>query len=190
MIYRGRNRSVAVVIASIPERHDMLLRAMDSVSAQTIGPVETRVVIGMPRLRAYKTALEVDAEFVTWLDDDDYMLPNNLEVLVEGQRRSGADVVYTKSLQRDVDGNEMVLGEDVPVEKLWEWDYIANAFMYRTSLVRTMGGFPSPRTSPWGAIHFRAMELGARFHFVDVEEPTLIINLHEGNMTNKAEAME
>lgn len=188
MNYQGRRRSVAVVIASIWERGDLLARAIESVRNQTIGPVETRVVIGMPRLRAYHAACDVDAEFVTWLDDDDYMLPDHLETLVNGQRESGADVVWTRSIQRSEE-RDTPQGFDVPPEKLWEFDYIANAYIYRTSLVREIGGFPSANQSAWGAIHFEAMRLGAKFHFVD-HEPTLIIDLHAGNMTNKAKLNE
>lgn len=185
-VYQGRRRSVAVVIASLWERGDMLTRAIDSVRGQTLGPVETRIVIGMPRLRAYRAACEVDAEFVTWLDDDDYMLPDHLEVLVQGQKDSGADMVYTRSVQKTLDGRERIFGEEFATEKLWGFDFIANAFMYRTSLIREMGGFPSARKSPWGAIHFEGVRLGAKFHFID-HEPTLIVNVHDGNLTNKEE---
>lgn len=185
MVYRGRNRAVAVVIASVWERGELLQRAIESVRNQTIGPVETRIVIGMPRLKAYHAACDVDAEYVTWLDDDDYMLPNHLETLVTGARASGADVIYTKSRQETPDGRSRVIGEEYAEHKLWEWDFIANAYIYRTELVRKMDGFPSARTSAWGAIHFKALALGAKFHFVDVDEPTLVITIHDGNVTNK-----
>jgi hypothetical protein len=188
-VFHGRNRAVAVVIASIPERFNMLLRAMESVRTQTLGPVETRIVIGMPRLKAYKAACEVDAEFVTWLDDDDYMLPDHLETLVRGQRATGADMVYTRSVQRTSEGQERIIGEEFGYDKLWGWDFIGNAFMYRTSLVREMGGFPSARKSPWGAIHFETARLGAKFHFVD-HEPTVVVNVHDGNLTNKVKLNE
>lgn len=89
---------VTVVIASIPVRTTLLARALASVAAQTV-PVD-RVSIaydydregaGPTRTRALR---QVKTTWVAFMDDDDELLPQHLELLLCAAEETGADVVW------------------------------------------------------------------------------------------------
>lgn len=169
---------VAVVIASLWERHEMLTRALESVRNQDVGRPETHVVLGLERLPAYDAGLHVEAPFVTWLDDDDYWTPNHLGAMLTAQRRDDADVVYCKGIIVQ-DKRQTIFGADPPDELPTDYDFIYGGFMYRSELLRELGGFP--RTDLGGSLHMRAWKLGAKFAFTRSVDPTLVVNYHGAN---------
>lgn len=89
---------ITVLTASIPEREGMLKEAKDSVSAQTDKPLAHLVGIdqyhkGAPLIYNKLAELAI-TEWITFLDDDDLMDPNHLEVL-SSHMADDVDVVYS-----------------------------------------------------------------------------------------------
>lgn len=94
--------SVGVVIPTIPERAELLNRALLSVERQTYaGPVEVHVAVdhagmgaAVTRQHAADDALASGCDYLAFLDDDDELLPEHLAVLVDHALVENADVVW------------------------------------------------------------------------------------------------
>ncbi len=176
---------ISVIIPTIPGRVALLERAVDSVVNQTREAWHI-IVIGDPdRTGAAATrnrALEsVDTEFVAFLDDDDEMLPEHLDVCYQAMQDSGADLVYPGMhiIGRD-DPLAVALGGawvnpfGVPFGPEQEnhlrhaGNFIPVTWMARTGLVRAVGGFPdpTPRVPEDHGLLIRLLDAGARFHHV------------------------
>ena len=84
-----------MIIPTIPERAELLTRAVASVTAQTLQPDEIAIAVARPDEPAWSTrqrALDmVTADFVACLDDDDEFLPHHLERCAAWQADTGAD---------------------------------------------------------------------------------------------------
>jgi len=178
---------ITVVIPSMWERGNMLVRALASVKHQTIGAPQVRVIIGRNKWEARNLGLQaVDTEWTVFLDDDDEMLPNHVQTLATAQHISGipgADLVWSSAVVRTEDGRERVFGFDITPEQELLNNYIPTGYMVRTSLAREVGGFPplTPEVpEDWGFLQ-RLVRGGATFYYADPPEPTWIIHLHEGN---------
>jgi glycosyltransferase involved in cell wall biosynthesis len=108
---------VTVVIPHIPIRRDELLRALDSVWAQTVLPAAVSIAVDLRHegsAAARNRALDAAATgWVAFLDDDDEVHPNHVHELVWCQKAVGADVVYTGCVVLGPDGRE------VPVREEW-----------------------------------------------------------------------
>jgi glycosyltransferase involved in cell wall biosynthesis len=89
---------VTVVIPTIPPRSHLLQRAVASVHDQMVQPKMTVIEYDKNHEGAAVTrnrGLErVETEFVAFLDDDDELLPNHLELCLDEIERTGADLVY------------------------------------------------------------------------------------------------
>lgn len=90
---------IAMVIPSIPVRTELLMRALQSVVAQTILPSQISVAFdcdregaGPTRTRALRAA--TGAEWVAFMDDDDTLLEHHLETLYCTALEQEADVVW------------------------------------------------------------------------------------------------
>ena len=76
--------TIAAIMVSLPERHDLLVEALGSVHRQTRAPDDT--VIGIDPRRYGEVAnfnrliASTDCEWVALLDDDDIWLPEHLAV--------------------------------------------------------------------------------------------------------------
>lgn len=90
--------TVAVIVATIPERADLLQRAIASVTAQTLLPDEICVAVarpGEPGWKCRNRALSMaTSEWVAPLDDDDEFMPHHLEACSAHQAETGADLVF------------------------------------------------------------------------------------------------
>jgi glycosyltransferase involved in cell wall biosynthesis len=117
----GSPSSITVVIPSLPERTRWLERAVRSVAGQTVQPAETIVYVDWDRIgpaAARNDAIQrVATEWVAFLDDDDQFHPDHLEILLEGQLRSGADLIstYPKSDQPGIRDALVCCYKGVPV---------------------------------------------------------------------------
>jgi glycosyltransferase involved in cell wall biosynthesis len=95
----GSPSNVTVIIPSLPERAEWLERAVRSVDRQSAPAAE--VIVHVDRRRegpatARNAALsKVTTEWAAFLDDDDIMHPDHLEVLLAGAAKSGADLIST-----------------------------------------------------------------------------------------------
>lgn len=144
--------TITVVIPTIPPRAKMLVRALESVRNQTRAPDDVIVQHdhdGLGAAECRNRALKlVDTDFVAFLDDDDELLPQHLQVLEDWQKDTDADLVYP--WYEGINQN------------LWPWkplgrpfddelrDYICNVgnfipitCLVRVSLLRAVGGFQS-----------------------------------------------
>lgn len=179
--------TVAVVVATIPDRQHLLARATGSIATQTRPADQVIVEHDYWRTGAAATRnralAKVDTEWVAWLDDDDELLPNHLDALTREAERTGADLVYPVP--------SMASGHDptaVSVNGLWvkpwgvqfgpeqehhlrtQGSFIPVTHLVRTSSVREAGGFPEGRALPTGRYQgederylVALLDAGARF---------------------------
>jgi len=87
---------VTVCIPTLPSRSKLLQRALQSVEAQTYKPAkvivqEDKEGKGSAHTR-HKALMQVETEWVAFLDDDDEWMPHHLETL--WTRKGDADLVY------------------------------------------------------------------------------------------------
>lgn len=126
--------SVGVAIPTIPPRAPMLARALRSVHAQTHPVDHISIAVdtakegaGATRNRA-KNSLTTD--YVAFLDDDDEMLPNHIEVLLGHIEYHNADVAFSWF--------EVIGGTDPFPDNRWiEFDSATPHAFGITALVRT-----------------------------------------------------
>lgn len=188
--------SVTVIVPHIPTRIVELERALASVWRQTHQPdaviVQTdnrRVGSALTRNRAL--CYNLSTNWVAFLDDDDELLPNHLEVLLSRAARDLPGVVYSGC--RVVDR----FGFEVPQREEWgRFGQEFNADLLRrrsyipvTSLVSVYVAqkafFEAPAGSDyddWG-FYLRALDNGARF--VHVPEVTWIWHHHGHNTSGR-----
>lgn len=87
-----------MLIPTIGPRHDLMLRALRSVSEQTLSPAAVAIEHDHDRSGAAATrnrALEkVGTEWVAFLDDDDELYPNHLKLCARYATLQGVDVAY------------------------------------------------------------------------------------------------
>lgn len=179
-------------------------RAIRSISAQTRPPEELVVEHDLGRTGAAQTRnralARVNTDVVMWLDDDDELMPNHVEVLAgELERRRHVDLVYPTP--RVVGGADPTA---VSVDGVWRlpWgvrfgpeqerhlrrmgSFIPITHAVRTHVVRRARGFPIPNTpewprpevEDWGYL-IRLLDAGARFHHVNV--PTWVWHIHDAH---------
>jgi hypothetical protein len=189
-------RNVTVAIPSIPGREQLLARALESVAAQTTAPRRILVSTDTERHGAASTRnrllRQVRTGWVAWLDDDDELLPNHLEVLIRGANDSQADLVYSYPeiigvpdplAVCDDDGNVVTEPIDIqfgPRQEQWlreRGNFVPVCYLVRTALLKQVGGFPEPHSVPVPASNnsggcedslalLKLLDAGARFHHV------------------------
>jgi len=90
--------SIAVCVVSLPERHNLLAEALDSVYAQTLQPDDVAVGVDYQRRgevpNMNRLIDSTDAEWVAFLHDDDLWAPDHLAVCSEFFDQS--DVVVSR----------------------------------------------------------------------------------------------
>jgi len=162
--------NISVVIPTIPPRHREFLRALDSVSGQTLRAaaivIETdagRLGAAEARNRAMKS---VKTDWVAFLDDDDVMYPQHLKLCARYATLTGVDVVYPGYDCDDDPVNCFGLPFDAGL--LRQRNYIPVTVLARTELVRAAGGFQE-RTDEngdpcedWG-LWLAMLDRGAKF---------------------------
>ena len=134
---------LTVVITTIPTRKVRLKKALDSVKAQTLHPFEIIVSEdtekkGAPFNRDAGLA-QVTTEYVAFLDDDDYLYPDHLEVLYAAIKEQDADIVYSWF---DVEGGTDPFPENFG--KPWDPENPVQTTvttLCKTETVRNAGGF-------------------------------------------------
>lgn len=187
---------VTVIIPHIPTRRVELLRALDSVAAQThqpdaviIATDNTRVGSAITRNRAL--AFNIASNWVAFLDDDDELLPNHLEVLVRAGIESQAQVIYSGCRPVDGAGNEIPRNEEwgrfglpFDADLLRRTSYIPVTSLVSVYTARRIG-FGPPDDSDyddWG-FYLRALNTGAKF--LHVPEVTWVWHHHGLNTSGR-----
>lgn len=168
--------NITVVIPTIPPRHQQFLRALDSVSQQTLGAAAVVIETDTGRLGAAKArnrALKsVTTEWVAFLDDDDVMYPNHLKLCARYATLQNLDVVYPGY---DCDDDPVnCFGIPFDASLLRGRNFIPVTVLARTELVRAAGGFqphPDEHGDPcedWG-LWLAMLDQGAKFGHLPVK---------------------
>lgn len=162
---------VSVVIPSIPVRAEQLVRAVESVSRQTLPADAIIIEIDNDRTGAPDTrqrGLEkVTTEWAAFLDDDDIMDPHHLETLMTCAQEYGADYVWSQFRIGYPDGQFIDGPGPLPQRSFEQWDPESPAQTTVTTLVRTKlaleaGGFAAFEDSQR---HIDGQRIGEDFDF-------------------------
>lgn len=147
MIDQNLWTDLTVCIATIPERkNDLLPRAIASVNSQILLPQCIKFATDTEGKGAKETKNEalaaVRTDYVTFLDDDDEMLPNHIDELVNGLIHSKADVVYTwPDGTRGIDPAPDMFGRPFSLDLLLPYNKLPTVALFRTERLRAVGGF-------------------------------------------------
>lgn len=191
---------ITVLIAHIPSRSNFLGRAIQSVVQQTHKPHAIHIEVDRDRTGSAQTrnrALgNIQTRWTAFLDDDDVMLPNHLDVLLRHAMQTHADVVYSGCHVIDP------LGKEVPLIEEWgrfSLPFDANllrqqSYIPVTSLVRTQFAqcamFGPPAYAPtsdyddWG-FYVRMLDLHAQFSHIPVK--TWVWHHHGHNTSGRTD---
>lgn len=169
--------AITVCIPHLTSRIDQLHRALGSVQAQTLPPVDVLVWPdnlndGPSHVRNILLAM-VNTPLVAFLDDDDEMLPDHLEQLHEAladPRNARASLAWSPP---------EVVGAD------YQASFIESAWLARTQALRQVGGWRRPVPGSW-ADYYTDYGLLLRMimdghTFVKVGTPTWRAHIHPGN---------
>ena len=114
----------------------MRARALASVCAQTLQPHYVSVMVDHMRdgeINTRNILLEnVTTRWVAWLDDDDEMLPDHLQLLMEASH--GVDLVYS---------------DYESIGASYRASFIEPAYLARTEALWAVGGYPFPDSEDW-----------------------------------------
>lgn len=182
----GFATNITVIIPTIPPRHRLLCRALESVSKQTWPPDSISIAVDHQRWGAARTRnralFAAQTEWVAFLDDDDEMYPQHLMRLKDKQLESEADVVVPWF---DVRGGR----DPFPAGEHLEWDPLRPYAFPITNLVRRelaldVGGFPDVKESKTCAAedwYFWMAMRDAGAKFTRLFERTWVYNHGTGN---------
>ena len=134
---------VSVITPTVPGREELLLEAQTSVKAQTFAAWEHLVEVDAVKLGPAKVrnrlALKSEAKFLAFLDDDDLLDPQHLEVLLS-YAMFGVDVVYS-DCRLDPPGR-WPFNLPFDADRLKKGNYIPVTALVRRSTFEEVGGFP------------------------------------------------
>lgn len=184
--------TVAIPYHEERKRNGMLNRAIASVEAQTSRPGMLLLESDPDRTGSAATRnralAKVTTEWVLWLDSDDQLMPNAVQLLTEAQAETGADVVSGGAWIPQRPGHREPVGPSAPGWIRRE-TVMARSVLHVTSLVRASlaraAGFRYERDPGTGMMlddygFYRALaEAGATFF--RIPETVLIWNVHGGN---------
>jgi glycosyltransferase involved in cell wall biosynthesis len=160
-----REPTIAVITPTVPERICELMDAMDSVSAQTIPVAEH--LIGVDYQRNGPAAVRnrlmnaTLAEWVAFLDDDDLLDPDHLEILLDHSR--DADVVIPYCRFEGTPLPAKFCNQKFNRAKLADHGIFPITVLARRSAILEVGGFWTTDRYEDHALWNRMADRGARF---------------------------
>ncbi|MEK6288855.1 MAG: glycosyltransferase [Acidobacteriota bacterium] len=174
---------IAVLTPTIPEREVFLRECIEAVRRQTLKPYVHVITIDFGRVGPTRIrngmAASTDADWLAFVDDDDLIDPEHLEVLA--RHSVGFDIIYSDC---------RVVGAEVPwkvrqfdLQAVRQANYVPITVLMRRELFLELGGFHldrGPIGEDWD-LWIRAGEAGARFRFVP--QVTWTYRLHSGSRT-------
>jgi glycosyltransferase involved in cell wall biosynthesis len=192
---------VTVVIPTVEGREDLLRRALRSVASQILQPADTLVVIDHDRQGAWWARNEglrrVQTDWLAWLDDDDELLPDHLQLLTNAAMTSTPppDLVY--SYPEVVGGRDPLavahhgqwvkplgvsFGAEQEAHLRRQGNFIPVTYLVRTAAVRHVGGMP-PSGGPGKEEDYQLLIglLDAGYRFLHVPERTWRYHIHDRN---------
>lgn len=184
--------TVAVCIPTIPPRAELLQRALRSVEVQTRLPDEVVVIEDERGAGAATTRnvawREASTDYVAFLDDDDELLPQHLEVLMAAAEHSRVDLYYSwfeiegawpghdfyEDPLATMYNGHLVHPLGIPFGEEQARHLRKYAFIPTTTVVRKVtlglsGGFPEPQPPYLNEEHGawnRLLDVGAKFEHV------------------------
>jgi len=202
---------VTVAIPTIPERAHFLSKAVFSAANQEHMPEAILVAVDNEREGAAKTRnriiQSIDTTWTAFLDDDDLLKPDHLQICIQALEETGADLVYPYPLFSNgkdplatLQNGQVVIPFGVPFGPEQEWwfrnkgNFIPVTHVCRTSLVKEVGGFPeqgsfalppgnnSGDCEDYGLL-LKMLDAGAKFHHVP--QRTWLYNFHDSNTGGK-----
>lgn len=205
---------VTVCVPTIPAREDLLRRARTSVQQQTyacdlsVYLDESGDGAATTRNHAWQQA---ETDWVAFLDDDDVLRPDHVELCRQRALDTGADLVYpwfnihnhggnditaNDPLRVPVDGHYVspygvMFNDDLRRELMTRNNFIPVTVLVRRSLLEDVGGFPIPGTPEWGddccedwGLWRRLLNVGARFEHLP--RRTWIWTWHGANTSGRS----
>lgn len=173
-------RDVTIIIPHIPVRPNALAHAVKSAAVQTVKPTDIIIATDTRREGSAVTRNRaLDRATTTWvafLDDDDLLLPNHLEVLLAHAEETDADVAYAGCKVLHPALGEIPLreewgrfGKKFDPDLLREKSYLPVTSLVRTELAqRARFGPPNGIVTDyddWG-FYVRLLDLGAKFSHI------------------------
>ena len=155
---------VSLVIPTIESREELRKRALRSADSQLLEFRDIFIQHAGPSDDAAATRQHgldrVDTEWVSFLDDDDELEPDHLQSLLETQSDTGADVVYAwfTCYENDQpvpdDSRQLWLAGKSAFGRPWSETHVQELLagrwcfhltaLFRTDLIREIGGFQAP----------------------------------------------
>lgn len=211
---------VAVCVPTIPSREHLLRRAVGSIGRQDVRPnVQLVVQVALDeagdgaaatRNRAWRDVGD-DVDWVAFLDDDDELGPDHVQLCLDRAVETDADLVYPWFTILNAAGHDVTASSDplrAPVdgsyvspygvpfddalrqEIMTRNNFIPVTVLVRRSLLVAVGGFPIPETPEWPetccedwGLWRRLLEAGARFEHLP--RRTWIWHWHGGNTSGR-----
>jgi glycosyltransferase involved in cell wall biosynthesis len=188
---------VTVVIPHIPTRPNKLALAVKSTAVQKHRPTDIIIAVDTQREGSAATrnrALRrVRSTWTAFLDDDDYLLPQHLEILLEHARDTEADVIYPGCAVVNDKGQQIPrrdewgrYGRSFDADLLRQKSYIPVTSLVRTEYAQLAWfGPPEGVDTPyddWG-FYLRLLNLGAKFSHV--AEVTWVWTHHGANTSGQ-----
>lgn len=175
--------NITVLTATIPERNDMLINAMQSVAQQTIKPKSHIVLVDIAKQgnwNTYQKLLEMsDTEWVCFLDDDDIFYPNHLEKLIKNSDE--ADVIYSNCNTND-NTNWLCYHENYNYDRLQQECIVPITAMVKREWMLKVGGFDQKQDCDY-SMWKKLANAGAIFK--KINDITWQYNFHETNYSRK-----
>ena len=193
----GPSVTVAIPYHEPRKLNGMLSRAVASAEAQTLRPLvllepdPDRTGSAATRNRALA---RVETDWVLWLDSDDQLMPNAVQVLTEAQEATGADVISGGAWLTTPPHREPVEVPApgwIPPETVTARSVLHVTSLVRVSLAREAGGFQfrkdpgSSMTLDDFGFYASMAEHGATFW--RVPETVLIWHMHDAHTSGRAD---
>jgi glycosyltransferase involved in cell wall biosynthesis len=161
-----------VITPTIPERAALLEQAKASVSRQTYPCVEHLVRVDTDRigqgLIRNELARKAHGDWLVFLDDDDLLDEQFIELHMEHAIATGADVVYSICrLPPSYTGWEPRIAEFDAAE-LRRKNYIPITALVRRSAFEKSGGFRLPKAGDDWSLWLALLDTKARFEYLPV----------------------
>lgn len=181
--------SITVVIPTIPPRRGLLKRAIGSVLGQTLPAAAISVAVDLDKEGSAATRnralAAVQTEWTAFLDDDDQMLPQHLELLAACQESTGADVVYPwPQMVGAGDPRPDMFGKPFDAAELRRSSFIPVTSLVRTELAQ-IAKFRWRKDTPYDdhAFYLGLLNLGAKF--VHLPQRTWLWNVQGQNTSGR-----